>query len=69
MVALKREQADMLGHDGERYDALLEGYEPGMRTAQVEPMFAALTVDSPSSWTDPRGRTAAGAPIRRENLP
>lgn len=43
MVALKREQADLLGHDGERYDALLEGYEPGMRTAQVEPMFAALT--------------------------
>ena len=45
MVALKREQADLLGHDGERYDALLEGYEPGMRTAQVEPMFAALTGD------------------------
>ena len=43
MVALKREQADLLGYEGERYDALLEDYEPGMRTAQVEPMFAGLT--------------------------
>ncbi|HUZ84215.1 MAG TPA: carboxypeptidase M32 [Gaiellales bacterium] len=42
MVALKREQADLLGHDGERYDALLDLYEPGMRTARIEPLFAAL---------------------------
>ncbi len=45
MVTLKREEADLLGHDGERYDALLEHYEPGMRTAQVEPMFASLTAE------------------------
>jgi carboxypeptidase Taq len=42
MVALKREQADLLGHDGEAYDALMDAYEPGMRTARVEPLFAAL---------------------------
>jgi len=42
MVALKREQADLLGHEGERYDALLDGYEPGMKTARVEPLFATL---------------------------
>jgi carboxypeptidase Taq len=42
MVALKREQADRLGHDGEAYDALLDGYEPGMKTARIEPLFAAL---------------------------
>ncbi len=42
MVALKREQADLLGHDGEAYDALMDGYEPGMRTARVEPLFATL---------------------------
>ena len=42
MVSLKREQADRLGHDGEAYDALMEAYEPGMRTARVEPLFAAL---------------------------
>ncbi len=42
LVKLKREQADLLGHDGERYDALLDGFEPGMKTARLEPMFAAL---------------------------
>ncbi len=42
MVALKREQADLLGHDGEAYDALMDAYEPGMRTARVEPLFATL---------------------------
>ena len=45
MVALKREQADLLGHDGERYDALLDLYEPGMRTTSVERVFAALSAD------------------------
>jgi carboxypeptidase Taq len=42
MVALKREQAELLGHDGEPYDALMDGYEPGMRTSRVEPLFATL---------------------------
>jgi carboxypeptidase Taq len=42
MVALKREQADLLGHDGEAYDALMDAFEPGMRTARVEPLFATL---------------------------
>ncbi len=43
MVALKREEADLIGYEGERYDALLDDYEPGMLTSQVEPMFAGLT--------------------------
>jgi carboxypeptidase Taq len=45
LVELKREQADMLGHDGERYDALLDLYEPGMRTERVEGVFAELASD------------------------
>jgi carboxypeptidase Taq len=45
MVELKREQADLLGHDGERYDALLDLYEPGMRTERVERVFSALASD------------------------
>jgi carboxypeptidase Taq len=45
MVGLKREQADLLGHDGERYDALLDLYEPGMRTERVERVFGALASD------------------------
>ena len=42
LVALRQRQADLWGHDGERYDALLEAYEPGMKTARLEPLFAAL---------------------------
>ena len=42
LLALRREQADAYGHDGERYDALLEGYEPGMRVARLTPVLTAL---------------------------
>jgi carboxypeptidase Taq len=42
IVGLKREQADLLGHDGEPYDPLLDGYEPDMRTARLVPLFAEL---------------------------
>lgn len=42
MLALRREQADAYGHDGERYDALLEGYEPGMRVSRLTPVLTAL---------------------------
>ncbi len=42
LLGLRREQADAYGHDGERYDALLEGYEPGMRVARLTPVLTAL---------------------------
>jgi carboxypeptidase Taq len=42
VVAMKREEADLLGHDGERYDALLDIYEPGMRVARIEQLLGAL---------------------------
>jgi carboxypeptidase Taq len=42
LLELRREQADAIGHEGERYDALLAGYEPGMRTARLMPVLHAL---------------------------
>jgi carboxypeptidase Taq len=39
IVELKREQAALLSDGGELYDGLLDGYEPGMRTARVEAEF------------------------------
>lgn len=42
LVALRREQADAWGHGGERYDALLEGYEPGMRVKRLVPVLGEL---------------------------
>ena len=42
LLALRREQADAIGHEGERYDALLDGFEPGMRTTRLMPVLHAL---------------------------
>ncbi len=42
LVALSREVADHLGWQAERYDALLDQYEPGLTTAQCDTLFAGL---------------------------
>jgi carboxypeptidase Taq len=42
IVALSREKAEALGFEESIYDPLLEQYEPGMTTAQLETVFAAL---------------------------
>jgi len=42
LVHLRQQQADLWGHQGERYDALLQAYEPGMTIARLEPLFASL---------------------------
>lgn len=43
IVGLKKQQADAIGYQKERYDALLDMYEPGMTSAEVEVMFSQLT--------------------------
>ena len=43
MVELKRTEADAVGYgSGERYDALLDSFEPGATVAFVEPLLTAL---------------------------
>ena len=42
IVALKIRQADCYGHDGQRYDALLEDYEPGATAAWVSGVLGPL---------------------------
>lgn len=42
VLDLNRQVAQHLGFDGEMYDALLDQYEPGMKTAQVRAMFEAI---------------------------
>ncbi|MDX6570777.1 MAG: carboxypeptidase Taq [Gaiellales bacterium] len=42
LVSLKQQEADAIGHDGERYDALLDAYEPGMRLVRLEPLLHEL---------------------------
>ncbi|MCZ2342014.1 MAG: carboxypeptidase M32, partial [Bacteroidales bacterium] len=43
ILALKREEADTIGHTGERYDALLDEYEPGTTTADIQTLFEELS--------------------------
>jgi carboxypeptidase Taq len=58
LLVLRREQADLLGHGGTRYDALLELYEPGTKLADIEPLFARLAPEL-------RNLSAAIAGLRR----
>jgi carboxypeptidase Taq len=45
LLRLRREQADAIGHGGERYDALLEAYEPGMTVERLTPVLQKLRDD------------------------
>ncbi|CAN5621995.1 carboxypeptidase M32 [soil metagenome] len=42
LLDLKKQEADALGWTEERYDALLDEYEPGAKTSQLAPMFEEL---------------------------
>ncbi len=42
MLELKREEADAVGYTTERYDALLDEYEPGAKAAELRTTFAHL---------------------------
>jgi carboxypeptidase Taq len=42
LLALTQEKAEHWGYEASVYDALLEGYEPGARTAQLRALFAEL---------------------------
>lgn len=42
MIALKKEAADAVGWQEERYDALLDDFEPGITTREVEALFDEL---------------------------
>lgn len=45
LVELKREQADTLGWEERRYDALLDDYEPGTTTREIKTLFDALATE------------------------
>lgn len=42
IIDLKKQEADAIGWEGERYDALLDTFEPGVTTAEVEAIFSEL---------------------------
>lgn len=42
LLDLKRQEADLVGYEGERYDALLDEFEPGATASRLATLFAAL---------------------------
>lgn len=40
LIKLKREECEILGYEGHPYDAMLNQYEPGAKTADLEVLFA-----------------------------
>ncbi len=45
VVKLNRERSSLLGYTDHPYDPLLDEYEPGMKTAEVAQVFAAMKLD------------------------
>ena len=45
ILPLQREAAEHLGYEDHRYDALLDGYEPGAKKARLEKMFEELKTE------------------------
>ena len=70
VFALAREEADAVGFVGERYDALLDNYEPGMTTDRVAKLFAQLEkqlVPMVAAHRDTRETALAGEfPVDRQ---
>ena len=42
LLRLKRQVADLIGYRTERYDALMDDFEPGMTSAEVGAIFTSL---------------------------
>jgi carboxypeptidase Taq len=45
LVALRREECEFVGYESHPYDALLDEYEPGLTTAEVEKLFDEVRTD------------------------
>ena len=69
LVDLKREHADLLGHDGVRYDALLDLFEPGMRVEPPAPTVRLTERRAGCARRRHPGRaTAAAAAVHRPRV-
>lgn len=68
LLDLARQRADAIGHDGQRYDALLGDHEPGMRTARVQAVLREVEagirplLGKVTSRPRPKGRHDLGQP-------
>jgi carboxypeptidase Taq len=63
LLELRRAEADALGYQTERYDALLEGFEPGMTASRLAPVFERLSRRLGGRLGETRERPAPGDPF------
>ena len=61
VFALTRQMADLWGYEASPYDALLEGYEPGAREADLAPLLGILQASS-ASLVGPAAERSARVP-------
>ncbi len=59
LVGLIREKAELYGYEDDPYDALLDNFEPGMKTAEVQSLFDVLQGDLSQLLERMRGREEA----------
>lgn len=65
VFAIAREEADVSGHSGDRYDALLDDYEPGMTSAQLTAVFSQLRDGVVSLIEACRGKSVVDSSVLR----
>jgi len=68
IIRLKREEAECLTDGGPLYDALLEDFEPGMTSARLDELFAALHAQLKALIADLPKRRRTHAGILRRNF-
>jgi len=66
ILGLVREQADCWGYADQRYDALLDAYEPGARVSHLAPLFDDLQARLAPLLPRLRAATATADPARLE---
>ncbi|HUQ19725.1 MAG TPA: carboxypeptidase M32 [Gemmatimonadaceae bacterium] len=69
VFALSREEADAVGYEGTRYDALLDDFEPGMTTDVLAALFARLTSELIPLVDSLRGQSADDENVLEGDFP
>ena len=70
LFSLRRQEADAVGYEGgERYDALLDQYEPDMRVARLEPLLQRPARRARAVRAGDRGAASARRRVRAPHLP
>jgi carboxypeptidase Taq len=69
IFALAREKADAVGHEGSRYDALLDDFEPGMTTERLTALFATLAPQLVPLLAAVRGAQATAPDVLARDFP